>query len=187
MLGIEIAKAGGQVVHANGDADLDIVLEAVNTSLIHSTTVIGEDTDLLVLLLYHLKHPVDSEKLYFRTDKEAKHIKVYDIALIKQIMGERVCKRLLFLHAFTGCDTTSRIFRIGKSTAFSRLMKSIKLGKSADLFTTVGKNVEEISTAGCEAMLTLFNSKEESLAKLRHNQLTSKVFSSKGGWDGLVV
>ena len=41
------------VVNAHGDACVDIVKTAVETSLHHTTTLMGEDTDLLVLLLYY--------------------------------------------------------------------------------------------------------------------------------------
>ena len=43
------------VVNAPGDADIDIVKALVETSLLHTTTLIGEDTDILVLLLYYVK------------------------------------------------------------------------------------------------------------------------------------
>ena len=39
------------VVKAHGDSDVGIVNTVVETSLQHTTTLIGEDTDLLVLLL----------------------------------------------------------------------------------------------------------------------------------------
>ena len=55
------------MVNAHGDADVDIVKKAVGTSLQHNTTLIGEDTDLLVLLLYYAHGEVMN--LYFRSDK----------------------------------------------------------------------------------------------------------------------
>ena len=39
------------MVKAHGDADVGIVNTVVETSLQHTTALIGEDTDLLVLLL----------------------------------------------------------------------------------------------------------------------------------------
>ena len=43
------------VIHAEADADVDIVKSAVSMSSKQSTTFIGEDTDLLVLLLNYAK------------------------------------------------------------------------------------------------------------------------------------
>ena len=39
------------VIHAEGDADVDIAKAAITASSYSSTTLIGKDTDLLVLLL----------------------------------------------------------------------------------------------------------------------------------------
>ena len=54
-------------------------MAAVDASLLHTTTLIGEDTDLLVLLLYYGQG--DSKCLYFRSDKTKADgsFKVYDI------------------------------------------------------------------------------------------------------------
>jgi len=49
----ELRKRGCTVVNAPGDADVIMVKAAVEKSLQHTTTLIGEDTDLLVLLLYY--------------------------------------------------------------------------------------------------------------------------------------
>ena len=49
------------VIQAKADADVDIVKAAVTMSLMKSTTPIREDTDHLILLLYHGK--VDSWEL----------------------------------------------------------------------------------------------------------------------------
>jgi len=55
-----------------------------------------EDTDLLVILLYHADVS-NSNAHYFRSDK-AKSC-VYNIKVLKQVLGEEVCKDLLFLRA----------------------------------------------------------------------------------------
>ena len=51
-------------IQAEGEADLGIVKAAVAMSAYKSTTLIGEDTDLLVLLLYHAAAN-DCKDLYF--------------------------------------------------------------------------------------------------------------------------
>ena len=62
-----LREKGSHTIQAEGDADLDIVKEAVAMSAYKSTTLIGEDTDLLVLLLYHAPAN-DCKHLYFRSD-----------------------------------------------------------------------------------------------------------------------
>ncbi|KAK6176032.1 hypothetical protein SNE40_014396 [Patella caerulea] len=62
MIIVRLRQSNCHVVQAKGDADFDIVKAAVTMSTTKSTTLIGEDTDLLILLLYH---GVDSKELYF--------------------------------------------------------------------------------------------------------------------------
>jgi hypothetical protein len=67
MVALELEKEGCRVFHAYEDGDVDIVCKAIEYSYLHDTTVVGEDTDLLVLLLYHLKP--NSKTIYFRNFK----------------------------------------------------------------------------------------------------------------------
>ena len=46
-------QKGCDVIQAEGDADVDIAKAAINMSALRPTSLIGEDTDLLVLLLFH--------------------------------------------------------------------------------------------------------------------------------------
>ena len=83
MISDQLRERDCIVVNAHGDADVDIVKTAVETSLQHTTTVIGEDTDLLVLLLYYAQGEVMN--LYFRSDKPKADgtIEVYHINRIQ--------------------------------------------------------------------------------------------------------
>ena len=51
------------MVQAEEDADVDIARAAFNSAKQEATTLIGEDTDLLVRLLYYFN--VDYKDLYF--------------------------------------------------------------------------------------------------------------------------
>ena len=51
MISAQLRERDCIVVKAHGDAYVGIVNTVVETSLQHTTTLIGEDTDLLVLLL----------------------------------------------------------------------------------------------------------------------------------------
>ena len=86
-----------------------------------STTLVGENTDLHILLLYYAND--DCKDLYFRSDKDQMKPRVYNIKVLKQLFGNDVCTDLLFAHAFTGYDTTSRVFGIGKKTVFNKIVK----------------------------------------------------------------
>ena len=103
-------------INVPGDADVDIVKTAVDSSHQHSTTLIGEDTHLLILLLHYANTDPDIKDLYFRSDKTCA-FKVHDINRLKAIIGPDICSQLVSIYAFTGCDSASRIFGIGKKTA----------------------------------------------------------------------
>ena len=112
-------QKGCDVIQAEGDADVGIAKTAISMSAFRPTNFIGEDTDLLVLLLFH----TDVSKctaLYFQSDKVKSY--VYNIKVLKQVLGEAVCNDLLFLHAFTVCDLVSQVFGIGKKLGFQRII-----------------------------------------------------------------
>lgn len=62
MLSGELQKTNRETYHASGDADLLIVQKAVQFATIKKTVLIGDDTDLLVLLCYHAS--MDSHDLF---------------------------------------------------------------------------------------------------------------------------
>ena len=67
-----------------GDADIDIVKTVVDSSHQHSTTLIREDTDLLILLLHYADTDPDIKDLYFRSEKTCA-TNVQDINRLKAI------------------------------------------------------------------------------------------------------
>ena len=122
LISAALTKRGCHVTQSPGDADVDIVKAAVERSHHCTTTLVGEDTDLLILLLHYSR--TDNEVIYFRSDanKQLKERKVYNITLLKETLGKNLCDELLFIHAYSGCDSTSRIFGIGKKSAFQKLV-----------------------------------------------------------------
>ncbi|CAB1420754.1 unnamed protein product [Pleuronectes platessa] len=80
----ELEKKGCSVINAPGDADVDIVKAAVKASEHQPTTLIGEDTDLLILLLFYAG--TKNRGLYFRSDK-SKATKVYNITLANTLLS----------------------------------------------------------------------------------------------------
>ena len=53
MLSTKLRGQNCQAHHAAGDADLLIVQKAVESAATTDTVLIGDDTDLLILLIYH--------------------------------------------------------------------------------------------------------------------------------------
>ena len=102
------------MIQAEGDADVEITKAAVTKSAFKSTT------DLLLLLLYYAE-ATNYTELSFSLDKIKSN--VYNIKVLKKILEEAVCDDWLFIHAFTGCDSTSRVFGIGKKLGCQRIIK----------------------------------------------------------------
>ena len=50
------------------------------------------------------------------------------------MLGPDLCRALLFLHNFTGCDTTSGFYGIGKSTSFKLFLNNPRLLQLASIF-----------------------------------------------------
>ncbi|KAG1682454.1 Organic cation transporter protein [Nymphon striatum] len=165
-------------MNVEGDADYDIVQAAIALSEYKTATLIREDTDLLIFLLHHM----DSHKktLYFRSDKKSKEQRVYNINTLKECLGQQLCSQLLFIHAFTGCDTTSRVFGMGKKPFFQKVAKGDEQLKScAFAFTKPGQTADTIEQHGNQSMVLLFSGKQtDYLASLRHSVFKKKVVSA---------
>ena len=176
MITRELQAGGSTVINAAGDADVDIVKAAIKASRHQTTTLIGEDTDLLILLL-HYAEKNNNKDLFFRSDKSAPP-KVYDIHAMKQVLGNELCAHLLFIHAFTGCDATSCIFGVGKRSAFHQLVNgeaNIKTCAKGFLHENQTKSV--IQDLGCKARAGMFGGKStDSLTSLPYNLSARNVF-----------
>lgn len=173
-----LRQKGCTVMQVEGDADVEIAKAAVTNSASKSTTLIGEDTDLLLLLLYYVVE-ANCTELYFRSDKTSSN--VYNIKILKGILGKPVCRSLLFIYAFTGCDSTSRVFGIGKKSVFQRIIKEDEeLIECSKLFCLPQQTQDVVESTGCRAMVALFNANQnDSLASIRYNILCQKVARAK--------
>ena len=69
-----------------GDADVETL---VDSSHQHSAILIGEDTDLLILLLHYADTDPDIKDLYFRSEKTCA-TNVHDINRLKAIIGPNI-------------------------------------------------------------------------------------------------
>ena len=136
----------------------------------------------MLVLLLHYASPNDGTMLYFRSDKGNPTV-VYDIKVIKQILGSEICQSLLFFHAFTSCDTTSRIFGIGKQSALQKLIKGDPVLQSCvRIFSTwtPGQDMDVIVYSGCAVIVSLFNSKPgHNQSVVRYNRLCKNVNADK--------
>ncbi|CAC5372602.1 unnamed protein product [Mytilus coruscus] len=163
--------------NATDDADLLIALTAVDCALSSEVVVIGKDTDLLVLLIHHVNQ--QCKRVIFKSDKMAinKKMKIWNIQQTKEFLGEDVCNLLPFLHSLTGCDSTSRLFGIGKGLALKKLNQEY-LKMQGKVFMNNNSIKADIIKAGEEALTCLYGGLPlEGLNILRWRKFTSRVIT----------
>jgi hypothetical protein len=85
------------------------------------------------------------------------------------------------IYDFTGCDSTSRIFVIGKKATFQRIIKKEKgIKDCSKVFCSPNQNQDVVEINGCKTMVALFNADQnDSLASIRYNMLCKKVARAK--------
>ena len=139
LLNDNLERAGCITYHATGDADVLIVQVAVESAKTNDTIIVGDDTDLLVLLLHHVD--LTSHRVIFAPEPKTNSMKnkILDIHVAKVILGLEVCSSILFVHAVLGCDTTSRVFGLGKGLALKNIQSNHLFREQAHVFNQTGK------------------------------------------------
>ena len=126
MLCLAFQQHSIDVKQAVRDADVDIVKTALSkSSAYEQVLIIGDDTDLLVLLT-GLAPNVNNVYLHKRGRGESAGI-LYCSSSFKYDLPSCPPGIVLFLHAVSGCDTTSTIFGQGKIKCCTILKKSPQL------------------------------------------------------------
>lgn len=177
----KLQNKGCIVVNSLEDADLNIALTAVQQSSSHTVTVIGEDTDVLILLLYHC-YDIKQYDIYYRSDRVGtkKSTTTHDIYLYKEVLGRDICKGLLFMHSFTGCDTTSAFYGVSKTHSFTKFVQDKALQHISCVFSNKDVDHKTVEEAGENAAIILYNgNKCNEINKLRCQLLRKKILNAK--------
>ena len=143
------------------------------------TVLIGDDTDLLVLLLHHAE--MDAHEVFLKSEpkKSAQQKKIWCIRQSKQLLVPDVCDHTLFIHAILDCDVTSRLFGLGKGLAAKRIKSDFQFCQQAKVFNQIGQAKEDIIVAGERALVSLYGgAKEEGLDVLQYRRFCDNI--SKG-------
>jgi 5'-3' exonuclease len=172
LLGSEMNEKGIQVSHSSGDADYDIAMTACRIALTMPVVVVGDDTDLFILLQHHFSIE-NHHAIYLNTAT-----KLIDISILKKELDPDLSYSLLFIHALSGCDTTSKPHGIGKMSAMG-IYRELK--EFTVFFMAAATNREEIEQVGNQAIATVYGCKHCSDLNLkRASRFIEKVASSSG-------
>ena len=110
-----LEQAGCEIHQASGETDVLIVQTALTSAAKQETVLVGDDTDLLLLLIYHAKNV--RHNLLFRPEirrASQKGNRCWNLPAIQSLLGSAVINNIMFLHAIHGCDTTSGVYGLGK-------------------------------------------------------------------------
>ena len=126
----ETLEAHGHMVRiCNDDADTTIVQSAMEGAQNgQHTTVVADDTDILVMLLNMWSPFMADIVLRHEACKSIKkHLELISIKETVSVLPEQVIRNLLFIHAWGGCDTTSAIYNQGKDKYYEACRRQYKV------------------------------------------------------------
>ena len=158
-----LIQVGIQVKQAEADADSLIVSTALSLAECGKpVVVVGTDTDLLVMLVTLASTKVDMYMLCCKNPTA-----LYRVQDIQEGMGS-TSRYLMALHAITGCDTVSALYRQGKRKAFN-LVHNNNDYAFLDIFMNKHSTHQQIQEAGESFLLKLYGARScESLNQLRY-------------------
>jgi len=151
MLGDKLSAQHLQWQQAEEDADTKIVEAALALADCNEKVVIvGEDVDLLVILIGRSK----AENVYFmKPGKDKESTSIFSPATA---VGNLVAENILFLHAISGCDTTSSFFNLGKMRFVKTLKKHPKLKEAIEVYKDPEASRSMLKAAGDKFMVEVY-------------------------------
>ena len=132
-LSSQLEKEGIQVKQSSGDADYDIVMLACSLGETRHVVVIGGDTNLLTLL--HPFKPAKHNSIYLQTSSE-----LINISILQSSLDPGLSESLLFIHALSDCDSTSRPYGIGKTSLLEKYRDLQEAARLYDARQKSGRN-----------------------------------------------
>ena len=137
-----------------------------------ASVLVGEDTDLLILLNV-LSDPEKYIKM-LRPGRKCHPDKVYSSAALRSALGGMV-DSLLFVHAATGCDTTSAVYRKGKRVPFRKLQAQPALCTAVQVFNDPQASKNAVAAAGEAFLCVVYGGKIDDNLDVKRNFAKQKV------------
>lgn len=161
---------------AKEDADTLIIGTAITLAQTHeSVVVVGQDVDLPVIMAGLCTSP----NVHFLKPGKGKVPQV--MYHPQSALDKTVAQHILFLHAMSGCDTTSALFNQGKIKCVNTLQKNPGLIDIIQGFKNPEASQEEIVYAGEQFLIALYGSgrkKDTSLNKVRYRHYITSAYKT---------
>lgn len=173
MLMAMCEEAGITCYQATEDADGLIVQTAESLAPFHkNVAVVAEDVDILVIMM-GLRI---SDNIYLLKPGRGK-----DPPLLyhpKSAVNEGLYNHMMFLHAMSGCDSTSAIFNQGKTKFLKTLTKHPELEKDVERFLDPSAQPADIAATGESFLVALYGGdhKKTNLDELRYKMYVTSAF-----------
>ena len=92
------------------------------------------------------------EDLLSTKDNKQRFIRMLD----QSVLGRAVCNNMVFVHAILGCDTTYRVFSMGKGLALKHIRSDNHFITQAEIVLQENATLADISSAGEAALVCLY-------------------------------
>ena len=136
----------------------------------NQVVVVADDRDITVMLLHHWKE--DLKDISFMSENKS----IEDA----QWRFDWIVEYLLFIHAWSGCDSTSATFSKRKPTFMKLLKKSWKLQNVSDFMNNYWATENDVGEAALATFIEIYGgSVESNLTKLKYS---SWLFSLTSCW-----
>ncbi|KAJ8892914.1 hypothetical protein PR048_005495 [Dryococelus australis] len=153
LLSTHLWTSAVHVVQAEAKADTLLVLNALGKTSI----LVGEYTDLLVLLVAHS----EGNMYMLKPSKGKRAREVFAVTQIQEVLSS-MKEYMLFIHAFTGCDNTSSLHGKCKSLPF------------VEVFNKRSSSPQEVAESGEAFMCVIYGGKPSQ--KINNPTFTISVF-----------
>ena len=140
-----------------------IVSTALYASKEKTVTVVVYDTDFAVMLIYHWNEELSD--IYFHKERGDKCWSIREA--LKSLSS--IKQHILFIHAWSGCDSVSAIFGKGKPSFFKLVSKSISMQVVSETISDYWATSEEVRDASLKAFKEQYGGNSDvSLRKMRY-------------------
>ena len=101
---------------------------------------------------------------------------MWDIQQLQQALGEDICQSLLFVQAITGCDTTLRLFGVGKGTLTLKKLKAENaFHEAVHVFSKPTATMKKVVSAGEKVIISYSGTQNDTLDELCYKKFIDKV------------
>ena len=157
-----------------------IAQTAVQSAAMKNTVLVADDTDLVILLCYYTDPEGFDLFTQCSTRGTTKKNRIRYIKVTQSELGADICNNIVFIHAILGCDTTSRLYGLGKGLSLKRFTSSALSRDKAEQFCKKDATVDDAKDAGKAALVCLYSGKEGgNFDGLRYAKFCDKVATNK--------